>query len=259
MAAIECSDILFWHSISQDHTIYYVISCTVCCFINTNIDAHTYVHSYCTTGLCIFLLQCWMKAPYSWNLCISVQLLSPSPCISVHNTNTTLCMAFCFWSWHHWFNCVNLISVTWLEWYRRYELQPLVCICVYRVQTYRHTVGRCTCPLFTTLAVISWQHGWVSSILLSTTCKAKYAAVVATRMSLSVCWCDVIYYIFSAHKSVHKWVPVRPLLDKLCVYLSKCVLYVSDVHARIGAWCGRCSSMVGLCRQAWFNSMWWCE
>ena len=24
------------------------------------------------------------------------------------------------------------------------------------------------------------------------------------------------------------------------MYLPKCVLYVSDVHAQIGAWCGRC-------------------
>ena len=34
----------------------------------------------------------------------------------------------------------------------------------------------------------------------------------------------------------------RPVLDRLCVYLPNCVLYVSDVHARIGAWCGQCPS-----------------
>ena len=48
------------------------------------------------------------------------------------------------------------------------------------------------------------------------------------------------YTALRSHKSVHKWVLVRPLLDRLCVYLPKCVLYVSDVHAQIGVWCGQC-------------------
>ena len=89
------------------------------------------------------------------------------------------------------------------------------------------------------------MQGIVCLIPLSATCIAKNTAVVVTEMSLSVSLFDLINFNFSAHRGhrrAYKCVLARPLLDRLCVYLPNCVLYVSDVHAQTGAWSVQCPS-----------------
>ena len=68
--------------------------------------------------------------------------------------------------------------------------------------------------------------------------------------------CDLTNFNFSArrgHRRAYKCVLAIGQYWTGCVYLPKCVLCISDVHAQIGAWCGQCPPLLACMN--WHGSM----